>query len=462
MYNSIIRFNSLTSADVRAAQITYQGGKSLKRPAIALLITLLWATQAFGLELSGRLRYRAELFQNYNKYEKLRSTEDSDELLHFTRLDVKAHHTLPCGTELFSEVRGSMAGGNGNVETAFKPDDTARVHQGYILLHNALGKNLDITLGRQEMRFGRELLVGADDWDNIGRSFDGIRMTGRKNDWTVDAFASRVTNPSTPFSDGTFSGVNVKHEDEFRTVREFYVYHRSIPNIDAARSVNFQLVNVGARTEGKISDRVFYEFMGNMQFGKHTQYEPAFVAGTRHNHRAHNYLAHLDYYIDGRILRNAGVEYSSSTGDDGNSGEKHETFMPLFPSDHARFGAMDWFGLMNADITTVYTFYDVTSDVSGLVELHSFRLQSPGSSWYLGNLQPAWWNAANKNSPGDEDAPRDAGTEIDLSWRIRARDNLTYHIGYSVFYPGRLFKDPRWWNTSEKAQWAYFQVQADF
>ena len=121
---------------------------------------------------------------------------------------------------------------------------------------------------------------------------------------------------------------------------------------------------------------------------------------------------------------------------------------------------MDWFGLMNADILTLYAFYDITPRANGLIQYHRFRLNSSGAAWYTADGRAAWTDATNTMWPNSPSAARDAGSEWDFSWRVRS-GTATYHLGYSLFTPGHVFADARYWNSSETVRWAYFQVGID-
>jgi hypothetical protein len=44
--------------------------------------------------------------------------------------------------------------------------------------------------------YGDERLIGAFDWDNIGRSFDAVKLRYEQDAFWVDAFAGRVVIPN--------------------------------------------------------------------------------------------------------------------------------------------------------------------------------------------------------------------------------------------------------------------------
>src|SRR5204862_1660784 len=49
-------------------------------------------------------------------------------------------------------------------------------HQAYVALGNTAEFPLSAKVGRQELAFGDERLVGASDWSNLGRVFDAAKL----------------------------------------------------------------------------------------------------------------------------------------------------------------------------------------------------------------------------------------------------------------------------------------------
>ncbi|HEX7979775.1 MAG TPA: alginate export family protein, partial [Gemmatimonadaceae bacterium] len=75
--------------------------------------------------------------------------------------------------------------------------DQFDLHQGYLQLAGAWrASDLALRAGRQEIIFGNERLVGASNWTNSGRTFDGVRALatakgpGGADRWSATAFAA--------------------------------------------------------------------------------------------------------------------------------------------------------------------------------------------------------------------------------------------------------------------------------
>ena len=75
--------------------------------------------------------------------------------------------------------------------------------------------------------------------------------------------------------------------------------------------------------EGKLTQDLFYHWMVNYQFGDfHT-------GGTTSDLDSFNFLVNLDYFVDHKIIRNVGIEFTVSSGNDADSDEV-ETFIPAY------------------------------------------------------------------------------------------------------------------------------------
>lgn len=55
------------------------------------------------------------------------------------------------------------------------------------------GEGFNVTVGRQEINFDEQRLVGAVDWTQQGRAFDAIRLAGRKGPWNAELAAALLT-----------------------------------------------------------------------------------------------------------------------------------------------------------------------------------------------------------------------------------------------------------------------------
>lgn len=98
------------------------------------------------------------------------------------------------------------------------------LHQAYIQADHVLTPDLSLKMGRQELSYGNERLVGAFDWDFTGRSFDAIKAVYAKKRWSADVFAARLVDsfsflgPESSFNQFTFAQI---HQDFYGVYLKF-------------------------------------------------------------------------------------------------------------------------------------------------------------------------------------------------------------------------------------------------
>ena len=102
---------------------------------------------------------------------------------------------IPCSWfNIFAEGRDSST-----INDDRKPGpetDRFDLHQGFVLLGDAKQFPLTAKVGRQELSYGDERLIGAFDWNNVGRVFDAAKLRWQNEKSWVDGFAGRVVIPN--------------------------------------------------------------------------------------------------------------------------------------------------------------------------------------------------------------------------------------------------------------------------
>ena len=81
--------------------------------------------------------------------------------------------------------RGTIPGTN-----AAEGDDYFNLRQAYVQIANYDVCPWGLKIGRQELSYGDERLVGSFDWSNYARTFDAVKVTYQGSGWWVDAFTS--------------------------------------------------------------------------------------------------------------------------------------------------------------------------------------------------------------------------------------------------------------------------------
>src|SRR5207237_4130030 len=119
-----------------------------------------------------------------------RTGVDNDNAYLLLREKVHLGYTPCAWFALFAEGRDSSSTGD---DRNPNPDaDQFDLHQFFIRLGDPKVFPLTAKIGRQELIYGDERLVGNGDWGNIPRAFDSARLRFENKNFWVDAFAGRV------------------------------------------------------------------------------------------------------------------------------------------------------------------------------------------------------------------------------------------------------------------------------
>ncbi len=431
--------------------------------SIRLAATTVTASLCAEVDLSSELRYRATLFQDYGLYELNRMGTNKSETEHEFRADLAIEQTwhklqLRLGRRIL----------DANEFKRPPEEDVHRIHQAYLDFSLPASDSLRVRLGRQEFSYNRGILIDEDNWDMEGNSFDALKLYLDGSAWDIDLLYGHLAKDH----HNRLAGINIERTTPRRTINEFYLWYFGIGDEqdtllltgNPKNNPELDVFNLGTRMEGKLSRPLFYHWMANYQTGRMNG--PA----TKDLH-AYNLLGNLDYFVAHPVIRNIGIEYSLSSGDDGKTEGRHETFIPPFADRHVRSGAMDWMSMMNSEILTLYFFADVHPKVEALIEFHKFFMQRRNSTWYLADLSPGWWSPeggwwSGHDWPGVKSPEKDVGSEIDLHLKFGKKPNRSFTAGYSIFFPGKMLRNWKWpqhgWGRNDRSQWAYVQTEFKF
>jgi len=304
----------------------------------------------------------------------------------------------------------------------------ADLHQAYLSLPELGHKGVSLTVGRQELVYGDERLLGALDWSTVARSFDGGVVRYAWKSGMVDGLAALVNDRRTSArgsGDMVLSGTYGRFL-RGKPGRELDLYVLNLadgavitgesPGRDTARITTFGVRAKKAPPKG---------FLGSV--------ETAYQVGHRgpDDHTAYAWAAIGGYTFGGRFKPALRVEWDGASGDgDPKDGESHE-FNNLYHTNHGHYGFIDILGWRNMnDIRG--TLAVVPREGHALsVDVHSLRLREAAGAWKDDAGEVLGQDPTGKSG-------RDLGKELDLLYRFPLKKDLTCLLGYSAFRPGHF------------------------
>ncbi|MCI0529348.1 MAG: alginate export family protein [Nitrospira sp.] len=356
----------------------------------------------------------------------------------FTSLRTRVHFNFSFaeGIQAFIQVQDVRFFGEEASPLGDFDADGFDLHQGYLDLENLFKKSLSIRLGRQEVSFDEERLIGNVDFVPQGQAFDGLRILYERplNEW--DLFALRI-------NDGVARGTASLGDSNGDDVNFYGIYANVKPVGNHLISGYFLWLEnepgdvdrftTGARLAGS-SGPFSYRGEAYYQFGEAgIQDIRAFLIGLRGT-----------YAFGSSFNPSLTFWYDFLSGDEDPEDNDIEVFDTLFATNHRFYGFMD-------------IFLNIPRDTSnrGLQDLAlKFSLVPHETTRFLVDFHQFF--LATEDDGGQDNL----GQEIDvtLSYLFRKRVEITF--GYSHFFIEEALENLK--NQSDDANWAYIMVDARF
>jgi hypothetical protein len=368
--------------------------------------------------------------------------------------------------------------------------DTIDLHQAYFTLGNHKEFPLSLKIGRQEMSYGDERLIGAFAWNNIGRVFDAAKLRWQNPWFSADVFTSRVVIPE----DGRFnvnndydwfSGVYATSGKIPKNTLDVYLLARnsSTKAISAEPSPQFpqpsarDIYTLGGRVKSLPGQIGNWDYLveGAYQFGdfRDSRRVSAVIPPLkdRLDQDAFMVVVQGGYTFDNAWAKpRIALEYSYASGDSNSRDGKHETFENLFPTNHKFYGYMDFISLQNIqDVRGIFQLKPWPR-LSFAIEGHGFWLADTHDNFYNvgGGPRGGTTMAANVGTGagyGINPAYGSfVGTELDVITGYALTRFAQIEIGYGHFFVGDYIQQSLSAPTlgSKDADYLYVQANINF
>ena len=380
-------------------------------------------------------------------------------------------------------VQGRSSGTSGDDRNPnFESDGIADLHQAYFLLGNHKEFPVSLKIGRQELSYGDERLVGAFAWNNIGRVFDAAKLRWQNSWFAADVFSSKIVlpveNQLNEWNDyNSFSGVHLSSRKVPKMLTELYFFSRndgigsaslqdpvSFPPFQMAAPAARDIYTLGGRMKSGTNEFAGFDFTveGAYQFGnwKGTALVP------RQEHEASAFVANAGYtFEEVSVKPRVALEYAYGSGDSDPTDDVHGTFDNLYPTNHKFYGYADFLSWQNLhDVRAIFQLKPHPR-VSVALEGHLFWLADTADSLYnVGGAGRSGGGVGtgtgfNRNPSYDSFV----GAEIDLVAGFAVNKFTALEAGYGHFFAGKYI-DQTWANVggSADANWFYVQTAIRF
>ncbi len=375
-------------------------------------------------------------------------------------------------------------------------DRDLNLHQAFLFVGNHKEFPVSVKLGRQELVYGEQRLLGHFRWNNNARTFDALKLRWQNPLFGVDAFTGGLV-----YNDNhNFNKSHIKQDHfsglyfNFPTIPklsasnlvEAFIYSRNITagsarvNVDpnnnpyAGVAAPFRnpakqdLYTAGLRLKSKPLAYGAWDYGVELmhQFGNRANTGPvalsaAVASAVRLHQDAYAAVLAGGYtWTESAWQHRLGLTYSYASGDKRATDQTSQTFQNLFATTHLHYGYMDLNSLQNLNAYRLTYSFKPTPTVSINLDYHLHRLARATDSWYNVAGVARAGGGANLGT-GYAISPnfsKGLGQEIDLiaGWHVIPSTQI--EVGVSRYFRGNYVKQSLATPGSKDANYAYVQV----
>jgi hypothetical protein len=315
------------------------------------------------------------------------------------------------------------------------------VHQAWAELRCPLG--LALRAGRQEVAFDNERLIGAVDWSDPGRSFDGVRASLRRSSVELDLLWAKLGEKNAYVKDAAGKAVRGAPEDA-----DLAALRVRLTTLPALRPTLLGIYDYqGESRQHRVTTGLYFdgEPLRGLRYSGELYYQAGrrrAASGPEMKIAAFLGAVSISYAAPVRTAPTLRVWYEHLSGDDDLADTTVRAFDTLYATNHKFYGLMD-------------LFLNIPVDASGL------GLVDAGGR---ASLDPARWLALALDYHHFEQARRHPitntttlGNELDLVARVKINRHLAVEGAAGVFFPKLGISNLRGGGTDTEG-WGYLQL----
>ncbi len=352
--------------------------------------------------------------------------------------------------------------------------DPLDLHQAFLVLGQATEFPFTLKVGRQELSYGDERLIGAFDWSNIGRVFDAVKLRYETPDIWIDAFVSRVVLPDPhEFNEANdydfFSGIYASSKTIVpRNELQGYLLARNVsPNSPTAIGAGLpafmtgasarDIYTLGLRIKSLPGEFGPWDYDSELA-GQRGNFKSG--AGRRLKHEAFAAHAAVGYTFTNAFGKpRFGLEYNYASGDGDPTDGKHGTFDNLFPTNHKFYGNMDFISWQNIHNARLASSVKPFKDLTLTADYHAFWLAADSDFFYQASGAPR--NSGGYGIKANEGSY--IGSEVDFIASYNVCKGAAMQAGYGHFFVGNYVKKSLSATSgATDADWVYLQMILNF
>ena len=410
-----------------------------------------WIEVADGWHLTagGQFRWRQENQVNKNLLGNFQKHND------FSLIRERVFADLHIDDDFRFYVEGINASEHGNTSQDPPPAGNARDNWDYLdLFVDLLAPDFYLRLGRFQMAYGKERVIGVGDWANVSRTWQGGLVSIKNDNMVTDVF---YTHPVIIVPRGKddinasqhFSGVyNTWKLENANTVDGYFLALNDDDNAAIAGNGHAGPINLytaGGRYAGKAEA---FDWDGEL----------ALQGGSWSNDTVKAWMWSLASGYTMPDLPGAprvGLDLDMASGDGDPTNGTKNTYNQLFPSTHPFFGYMDLVGRQNIISVIPNVRWNLGDTAYFRAAWCDFNLYNDHDSLYNAQGQPSLTDPTGNSG-------NHVGQEWDFTLGIKPSflaPHSDFLFGYSYFNPGDFVENT---GSGSRPQLVYMQYTFNF
>jgi hypothetical protein len=393
------------------------------------------------------LRIRGEFRERIEGFDGAGFVDDRSDLYYLSRVRLNATITASKQLSFLVQAQDARVADKtiGPVGTPFKAPFDLRM--AFADVGDAKSP-VAVRVGRQELAFGEQRLVGHVSWLNAARTFDGAKITLRMPAFSVDAFGASVVR----IEDGSFdeSGNGNRFAGAYATAPKLIPLGSVEPYVFWRRDVNLRTetltfgdlkqTTIGVRLAGRMPKRLDYGVEMAVQRG---------------SLRADDVSAWAGHWQLRESLPGPGAvrltgEYNYASGDENPTDGVRGTFDNLYPTPHDKYGLADQIGWRNIHHSRGGVEFTPVKATPVAVNYHSWWLAERRDGIYTAGGAPLARVVAGA-------ANTHVGQELDFQVTRALTPQLQLSAGYAHLFTGAFLKQ-----ATPGASYSYPYVMATY
>lgn len=307
-------------------------------------------------------------------------------------------------------------------------------------------QNLSLKVGRQELGFGNYRLLLLSNWDNVGYTWDAVRLGIKDGLWRADIFYGRPGMFPTHTTHPVLYGVYATYSPSARWQSDVYLLRKEV----IASGTQQRIWAIGTHPTLQLTKDTKFVAEAVLQNGK---------VGSK-DLRAWGYWARLEHHLPGVKNTKLILQHDFASGGNPDDATAH-TFDQFFGTTFGICGRMGLQGWRNMCSWRIGLSGIPSPRLQYTADIHLNRLANAQDYWYGGGGSPVKGVDGLPLRDPKGSAGTEVGTEINLTLTYALSEGLQVSAGYARFIPGSFVQNVNR-GFSDNTEWFYLQTSYKF